>query len=226
MRIGLDAIELHSAHGYLLHEFLSPLSNQRDDEYGGSLDNRMRFPLEVFDAVRAVVAVDKPLGHLHFGAPIWSKAAGISSRRSRMRKTLKTARLQTLRRFRRRTDAGAEDRDRPRLSGAVGRSGQARDGNSDDRGRPDHRAGTGQAKSSRSGKADLVALARGMLYDARWPWHAAEFGVKLHGPTSICARTAACREGPVPSGGCRINQGNLQRTFARRQHRRPRRRAN
>ena len=51
-RLGIDAIQIHGAHGYLLHQFLSPLSNQRDDEYGGSLENRMRFPLEVFDAVR------------------------------------------------------------------------------------------------------------------------------------------------------------------------------
>ena len=62
MRLGLDGIELHGAHGYLLHEFLSPISNQRADEYGGSLENRMRFPLEVFDAVRAVVPDDKPVG--------------------------------------------------------------------------------------------------------------------------------------------------------------------
>ena len=54
-RLGLDAVQLHGAHGYLLHEFLSPLSNRRDDEYGGSLENRMRFPLEVFDAVREAV---------------------------------------------------------------------------------------------------------------------------------------------------------------------------
>src|SRR6185436_9317250 len=51
-RLGLDAIQVHGAHGYLLHQFLSPLSNRREDEYGGSLENRMRFPLEVFDAVR------------------------------------------------------------------------------------------------------------------------------------------------------------------------------
>ena len=51
--LGIEAIELHGAHGYLLHEFLSPLSNQRSDAYGGSLENRMRFPLEVFAAVRA-----------------------------------------------------------------------------------------------------------------------------------------------------------------------------
>jgi 2,4-dienoyl-CoA reductase-like NADH-dependent reductase (Old Yellow Enzyme family) len=61
-RIGIDLIELHGAHGYLFCSFLSPLSNQRTDEYGGSLENRMRFPLEVFDAVRAVWPAHKPLG--------------------------------------------------------------------------------------------------------------------------------------------------------------------
>ena len=60
-RIGVDTVEIHAAHGYLLHQFLSPLSNLRDDEYGGSLENRMRFPLEVIDAVRAVWPDDKPL---------------------------------------------------------------------------------------------------------------------------------------------------------------------
>ncbi len=60
-RLGLDAVQLHGAHGYLLHQFLSPLSNRRDDEYGGSLDNRMRFPLEVFDAVRAAFPKERPV---------------------------------------------------------------------------------------------------------------------------------------------------------------------
>jgi 2,4-dienoyl-CoA reductase-like NADH-dependent reductase (Old Yellow Enzyme family) len=54
LSIGIDAIELHAAHGYLLHEFLSPIANQRSDNYGGSLENRMRFPLAVFEAVREV----------------------------------------------------------------------------------------------------------------------------------------------------------------------------
>jgi 2,4-dienoyl-CoA reductase-like NADH-dependent reductase (Old Yellow Enzyme family) len=58
-RLGIDAIQLHGAHGYLLHQFLSPLSNQRTDEYGGSLENRMRFPLEVFDAVRAAFPAER-----------------------------------------------------------------------------------------------------------------------------------------------------------------------
>lgn len=59
--LGLDFIQILGAHGYLLHQFLSPLSNHRDDEYGGSLENRMRFPLEVFDAVRDAFAHDRPV---------------------------------------------------------------------------------------------------------------------------------------------------------------------
>lgn len=60
--IGIDVAEMHAAHGYLLHNFLSPLSNRRTDEYGGSLDNRMRLPLEVFEALRAAWPAHKPLG--------------------------------------------------------------------------------------------------------------------------------------------------------------------
>ena len=62
VRLGLSAIELHAAHGYLLHEFLSPIANQRTDAYGGSRENRMRYPLEIFDAVRAVVPDNIPVG--------------------------------------------------------------------------------------------------------------------------------------------------------------------
>lgn len=58
---GFDLLQLHFGHGYLLAGFLSPLTNQRDDEYGGSLENRLRFPLELFAAVRAVWPEDKPL---------------------------------------------------------------------------------------------------------------------------------------------------------------------
>jgi len=61
-RLGLDLVEAHSAHGYLLHEFLSPLSNHRTDRYGGSLENRMRFPLEVIAAMRTAWPSDRPLG--------------------------------------------------------------------------------------------------------------------------------------------------------------------
>jgi 2,4-dienoyl-CoA reductase-like NADH-dependent reductase (Old Yellow Enzyme family) len=59
---GYDTIEIHAAHGYLLHQFLSPLSNTRTDTYGGSLENRMRFPMEVFHAVRNAVPSGFPVG--------------------------------------------------------------------------------------------------------------------------------------------------------------------
>jgi 2,4-dienoyl-CoA reductase-like NADH-dependent reductase (Old Yellow Enzyme family) len=59
--IGLDAVQIHAAHGYLLHSFLSPLSNKRTDAYGGSLENRMRFPLEVFEAVREAFPSERPV---------------------------------------------------------------------------------------------------------------------------------------------------------------------
>src|SRR6202008_282457 len=62
LRIGFDEIELHMAHGYLLHGFISPLSNKRTDEYGGSFEKPMRFPLSVARAVRAVVPTHVPLG--------------------------------------------------------------------------------------------------------------------------------------------------------------------
>ena len=60
-RAGFDVLELHCAHGYLLSSFLSPLTNQRTDSYGGSLENRLRFPLEVFDAVRAAWPTERPM---------------------------------------------------------------------------------------------------------------------------------------------------------------------
>lgn len=61
--MGIEAIELHGAHGYLLHQFLSPIANHRTDAYGGNFDNRTRFPMEVFEAVRAVF--QRLVGHAH-----------------------------------------------------------------------------------------------------------------------------------------------------------------
>ncbi|MDQ6627082.1 MAG: NADH:flavin oxidoreductase/NADH oxidase, partial [Pseudomonadota bacterium] len=66
-RLGFDGLEIHVAHGYLLHEFLSPIANRREDAYGGSLENRMRFPLEIFDVVRAAFPADKP---------VWARVSG------------------------------------------------------------------------------------------------------------------------------------------------------
>ena len=75
-RCGFDMLELHCAHGYLLASFLSPLTNTRDDGYGGSVDNRLRFPLQVFDAMRAVWPDDKPMS-VRLSATDWADG-GIS----------------------------------------------------------------------------------------------------------------------------------------------------
>ncbi len=76
-RAGFDMIELHAAHGYLLSSFISPVSNNRDDDYGGSLDNRMRFPLEVFAAMRDVWPDDKPMS-VRISANDWIGAEGVT----------------------------------------------------------------------------------------------------------------------------------------------------
>jgi anthraniloyl-CoA monooxygenase len=76
-RAGFDMLELHYAHGYLMSAFITPLSNRRQDAYGGSLDNRMRFPLEVFHAVRAVWPASKPIS-VRISAHDWVGAAGIT----------------------------------------------------------------------------------------------------------------------------------------------------
>jgi anthraniloyl-CoA monooxygenase len=75
-RAGFDMLEIHCAHGYLLSSFITPLTNWRTDEYGGSLENRMRYPLEIFEAVRAVWPAEKPIS-VRISASDWVGAEGI-----------------------------------------------------------------------------------------------------------------------------------------------------
>jgi anthraniloyl-CoA monooxygenase len=75
-RIGFDWLELHYAHGYLMSSFITPLTNKRTDEYGGSLENRMRFPLEVYRAVRKAWPDEKPIS-VRISAHDWAGADGI-----------------------------------------------------------------------------------------------------------------------------------------------------
>jgi anthraniloyl-CoA monooxygenase len=76
-RAGFDMVELHAAHGYLLSSFISPVSNRRSDEYGGSLGNRMRYPLEVFRAMRAAWPERKPMS-VRISATDWVGEAGVT----------------------------------------------------------------------------------------------------------------------------------------------------
>jgi anthraniloyl-CoA monooxygenase len=78
-RAGFDMLEIHCAHGYLLSSFITPLTNLRTDEYGGSLENRMRYPLEIFHAVRAAWPADKPIS-VRISANDWVGEGGIEPR--------------------------------------------------------------------------------------------------------------------------------------------------
>jgi 2,4-dienoyl-CoA reductase-like NADH-dependent reductase (Old Yellow Enzyme family) len=168
-RMGVDAIELHAAHGYLMHEFLSPIANQRTDAYGGSLENRMRFPLQVFEAVRA--AFDGTLG-VRISASDWVEGAWDVAQSAVFSQQLKVLGCDFIH-----VSSGGVS---PQQKIALGANYQvpfARD----------IRAASGMATTAvglitepqqaeailQAGDADLIALARAFLYNPRWGWHAA-----------------------------------------------------
>jgi 2,4-dienoyl-CoA reductase-like NADH-dependent reductase (Old Yellow Enzyme family) len=170
-RLGMDALEVHAAHGYLLHEFLSPIANRRTDEYGGSLENRMRFPLEVFDAARAAFPADKPVG-VKVSATDWVDGGWDVAQTIAFARELKRRGVDWVDA----SSGGVSPSQRIPLGPgyqvdfarvvkeAAGVNTIAVGLITEPRQAEDIVAG---------GKADLVALARGMLYDPRWPWHAA-----------------------------------------------------
>ncbi len=168
-RLGMEAIEIHSAHGYLLHEFLSPIANQRKDLYGGNFENRIRFPLEVFAAVRAVF--DGVLG-LRISASDWVEGAWDVDQSAEFAKRLKALGCDFIH-----VSSGGVS---PQQKIALG---------------PNYQVGFAQQIRKTSGlltiavglitdphqaeailqrgEADLVGLARAFLYQPRWGWHAA-----------------------------------------------------
>lgn len=171
-RCGFDLVELHGAHGYLLHSFVSPLSNRRTDDYGGPLPNRLRFPLRVFDAVRAVWPSSKALG-IRINGEDWHPHG--------------TTLEETVIYARRLKEAGADY--------VVVSSGNSAPDVTPPSPTPGYLADHAERIRSagrlttmavgmiltpqqaddlvRSGKADMVCIARGVLDDPRWPWRAA-----------------------------------------------------
>jgi len=180
-RLGLDAIELHSAHGYLLHQFLSPISNKRIDQYGGSLQNRMRYPLEVFDAIREVFPRHKPIG-VKVSATDWVEGGWDLTQTIEYVKELKKRGVDWI-------DASSGGvSPLQKIPLAPGYQVPFAQGIKEAAGVNTIAVGLiTEAKHAEdivtSGKADMVALARGMLYDPRWGWHAAaELGGQVEAP--------------------------------------------
>ena len=170
-RLGLDAIQLHGAHGYLLHQFLSPLSNRREDEYGGSLQNRMRFPLEVFDAVRQTFPAQKPVA-MRVSGTDWVKGGWDIEQTVAFARALEAHGCDVIH-----VSSGGLD---PRQDLPLGPSYQVPLARAVKQATKMPVVAVGlitdyeQAEAIiGTGDADFVALARGMLYDPRWPWHAA-----------------------------------------------------
>lgn len=177
-RLGLDAIEIHGAHGYLLHQFLSPLANKRDDQYGGTLENRMRLLLEVFDAVRRVFPKNKAVG-VRISATDWVEGGWDLEQSLVLAKELETRGCD----FIHVSSGGAS----PLQQIPVGPGFQVPLAQAIKKvvSMPVIAVGlittAGQAENIlAAGQADAVALARGILYDPRWPWHAAaELGASI-----------------------------------------------
>ena len=170
-RIGFDLLELVMAHGYLLHEFLSPLTNRREDAYGGDAKRRTRFPLDVFDAVRNAWPAGRPLGvrlsATDYGDGGWSLGDTVALAAELKRRGCDYVAVSSgglLYDQRVPTGEGHQveyaaavrrDADIPVM--AMGMIADPRHAEA----------------IIRDGAADAVALARTLLVDPRWPWHAA-----------------------------------------------------
>ncbi|SFK81664.1 NADH:flavin oxidoreductase/NADH oxidase [Methylocapsa palsarum] len=180
-RMGFDAIQLHGAHGYLLHQFLSPLANRRDDEYGGSLENRMHFPLEIFDAVRNVFPAERPVS-IRVSGTDWAEGGWDLDQTIEFAKALAARGCSAINV----SSGGLTPCQKipvgPGYQVPLARAVKAATG------MPTVAVGLitefNQAEAViGTGDADFVALARAILYNPRWPWHAAaHFGATVRAP--------------------------------------------
>jgi 2,4-dienoyl-CoA reductase-like NADH-dependent reductase (Old Yellow Enzyme family) len=170
-RLGIDGVEIHAAHGYLLHQFLSPIANKRSDAYGGSLENRMRFPLEIFDVVRAAFPAERPVW-ARISATDWVADGWDIDGTVALSLALKERGCAAIH-----VSSGGVS---PQQAIKLGPGYQVPFAQrvKAEVGLPTIAVGLitepGQAEAIiANGEADAVSLARAMLYDPRWPWHAA-----------------------------------------------------
>ncbi|WP_074013349.1 NADH:flavin oxidoreductase/NADH oxidase [Candidatus Sodalis sp. SoCistrobi] len=180
-RIGFQLIELHAAHGYLLHQFLSPLTNQRDDRYGGSLENRMRLTLEVFQALRQTLPLTMAVG-VRISATDWVEGGWDEAQSVALAQALKAAGCDYIH-----VSSGGLSAQQ-RISVGPGYQVPFARRIRQQTGLTTFAVGMitepEQAEAIiANGDADAIALARGGLYDPRWPWHAAaKLGAHVQGP--------------------------------------------
>jgi 2,4-dienoyl-CoA reductase-like NADH-dependent reductase (Old Yellow Enzyme family) len=171
LRIGFDVIELHGGHGYLLHQFMSPISNRRDDQYGGSLENRIRLPLEIMADLRALVPSGYPLG-IRISATDWVDGGWTPDETVVLCQRMKEIGCDYVD-----ITSGALD---PRQKIPLGPGYQVPFAEQVKREAEITTMTVGMIRDPHlaekivsGGQADLIALARGMMYDPRWAWHAA-----------------------------------------------------
>ncbi len=170
-RLGLDLIEIHGAHGYLISSFLSPLANRRKDDHGGSLENRMRFPLRIAAAVREAFTPDRPVG-MRFNGTDWADGGITPEEAVAFARALREVRLDYC-------DVSSGGNAEVRIPLAPGYQVPFAERVRRESGMATMAVGLirepEQAEAViAGGRADLVALGRAMLHDPRWPWHAAE----------------------------------------------------
>ncbi|KPZ59405.1 NADPH dehydrogenase [Pseudoalteromonas sp. P1-13-1a] len=194
--LGIDLIELHAAHGYLLHQFLSPLSNKRDDEYGGSLQNRMRIVLDVFNAVRAEFNSSKPVG-IRISATDWVEGGWDLEQSIALAKALDELGCD----FIHVSTAGLS----PKQQIPVKPNFQVPFATAIKKAVSMPVIAVGlitepqQAENIVSEQqADGVALARGILYNPHWPWHAAaELGATVKAPKQYLRSSPHGQPSPI-----------------------------
>jgi NADPH2 dehydrogenase len=194
-RAGFDLVEVHVAHGYLLHQFLSPITNRRTDAYGGSLENRMRYPLEVFEAVRAAFPADKPV-ILRLSATDWIEGAWDVDQSVVFCRTLQQMGCDMID-----VSSGGLDQ-RQKITVGPGYQVAFSDRIRREAGIPTMAVGqiTDPLQAETilaTGQADMVALARGMLWDPRWTWRAAvALGEEIALPAPYARCNPALRSKP------------------------------